>query len=51
METPFGKVGMAVCYDLRFPHLFRRLAKGGAEILTVPAAPFGGFLWKPAPTP
>lgn len=37
-ETPFGKVGMAVCYDLRFPHLFRRLARGGAEILTVPAA-------------
>ena len=37
-ETPFGKVGMAVCYDLRFPHLFRHLAKGGAEILTVPAA-------------
>jgi predicted amidohydrolase len=37
-ETPFAKVGMAVCYDLRFPHLFRRLAKAGAQILTVPAA-------------
>ncbi len=38
VQTPFGKLGMAVCYDLRFPHLFRRLAQGGAEILTVPAA-------------
>lgn len=37
-QTDFGKVGMAVCYDLRFPHLFRRLAQGGAQILTVPAA-------------
>lgn len=37
-ETPFGQVGMAVCYDLRFAHLFRRLAKAGARILTVPAA-------------
>jgi deaminated glutathione amidase len=37
-ETPFGKVGMTVCYDLRFPALYRRLAQGGAQILTVPAA-------------
>ncbi|TCO73467.1 carbon-nitrogen hydrolase family protein [Rhodovulum euryhalinum] len=37
-ETPFGKVGLSICYDLRFPHLFRALAHGGAEILTVPAA-------------
>ncbi len=37
-ETPFGRVGMTVCYDLRFPHLFRRLAQAGAQILTVPAA-------------
>ncbi len=36
--TDFGTLGMAVCYDLRFPHLFRRLAKAGAQILTVPAA-------------
>lgn len=34
----FAKIGMAVCYDLRFPHLFRRLAQSGAQILTVPAA-------------
>ena len=37
-ETPFGRVGMTVCYDLRFPALYRRLAQAGAEILTVPAA-------------
>ena len=37
-EPPFAKIGMAVCYDLRFPRLFRRLAKAGAQILTVPAA-------------
>ncbi|WP_028031734.1 carbon-nitrogen hydrolase family protein [Gemmobacter nectariphilus] len=37
-ETPFGTIGMSVCYDLRFPHLFRRLAQAGAQILTVPAA-------------
>jgi deaminated glutathione amidase len=37
-HTPFGKVGMTVCYDVRFPHLYRRLAQAGAEILTVPAA-------------
>ena len=37
-DTPFGKVGMTVCYDLRFPHLYRSLAQAGAEILTVPAA-------------
>lgn len=37
-ETPYGKVGMTVCYDVRFPHLYRRLAQAGADILTVPAA-------------
>jgi predicted amidohydrolase len=37
-QTSFAEVGMAVCYDLRFPHLFRRLAQGGASILTIPAA-------------
>lgn len=37
-ETTFGKVGMSVCYDLRFPALYRRLAQAGAQILTVPAA-------------
>ncbi len=37
-ETPFAKIGMTVCYDLRFPALYRRLAQAGAQILTVPAA-------------
>ncbi len=37
-ETPFGKVGMTVCYDLRFPYLHRALAHAGATILTQPAA-------------
>ncbi len=37
-DTPFGKVGLTVCYDIRFPHLHRRLAQAGAEIVTAPAA-------------
>jgi len=37
-DTPLGKIGMTVCYDLRFPALYRRLAQAGAQILTVPAA-------------
>lgn len=36
--TPFGKIGLTVCYDVRFAHLYRRLAQAGAQILTVPAA-------------
>jgi len=36
--APFGKVGLSVCYDLRFPELYRRLAAEGATTLTVPAA-------------
>jgi predicted amidohydrolase len=37
-DAPFGRVGMTVCYDVRFPALYRRLAKAGARILTVPSA-------------
>ena len=37
-DTPFGRIGMTVCYDVRFPHLYRSLAQAGAQILTVPAA-------------
>ncbi len=37
-ETPFARVGMTVCYDVRFPALYRRLAQGGASLITVPAA-------------
>ncbi|MDE0590966.1 carbon-nitrogen hydrolase family protein [Halocynthiibacter sp. C4] len=37
-ETPFGNVGMTVCYDVRFPQLHRALAEAGAQIITQPAA-------------
>jgi predicted amidohydrolase len=37
-SLPWGRVGLSVCYDLRFPQLYRALAKNGAEILTVPSA-------------
>lgn len=37
-ETPFGKIGMTICYDLRFPQLYRALAQKGAVLLTVPSA-------------
>ncbi|WP_135502701.1 carbon-nitrogen hydrolase family protein [Roseovarius aestuariivivens] len=36
--TPFAQIGLTVCYDLRFPALYRTLASAGAEILTVPSA-------------
>ena len=36
-QTPFGSLGQTICYDLRFPHLYRDLSKTGAEILFVPA--------------
>lgn len=44
-----ARIGMTVCYDLRFPHLYRDLAKAGADILTVPAAftvPTGRAHWE-----
>lgn len=37
-ETPWGTLGMTVCYDLRFPHLYRALAKAGAIFLAVPSS-------------
>jgi predicted amidohydrolase len=45
---PWGVLGMSVCYDLRFPHLYRALAQGGADFLVVPAAftvPTGKAHW------
>ncbi len=47
-DTPWGKLGMSICYDLRFASLFRALSKAGAAILTVPAAftvPTGQAHW------
>jgi predicted amidohydrolase len=38
VDTPFGRLGLAVCYDLRFPELFRALLDQGMEILALPAA-------------
>ena len=37
-QSPAGRLGLTICYDVRFPHLYRRLAQAGAEILTIPAA-------------
>jgi len=37
-KTPWGKVGLSICYDVRFPYLYRDLAKAGVSMLTVPAA-------------
>ena len=38
LDTPFGRMGLAVCYDLRFPELFRGLLDQGAEFVAMPAA-------------
>ncbi|MBL4602471.1 MAG: carbon-nitrogen hydrolase family protein [Emcibacteraceae bacterium] len=37
-DLPWGKVGLSICYDLRFAYLYRIMAQAGAKILTVPAA-------------
>ena len=38
VDTPFGRLGLAVCYDLRFPELFRALIDQGMEICAIPSA-------------
>jgi predicted amidohydrolase len=46
--TPVGKLGLTICYDLRFPGLFARLAEAGADLISVPAAftvPTGKAHW------
>lgn len=37
-DTPFAKIGLSICYDLRFAYLYRALAQAGAEVLIVPSA-------------
>ena len=37
-ETPWGRLGMSVCYDLRFPQLYRKLAQHGATLLAIPSS-------------
>ncbi|MDJ0826332.1 MAG: carbon-nitrogen hydrolase family protein [Rhodobacter sp.] len=37
-DTPLGRIGLTICYDMRFPALYRRLAQAGAQVLTVPSA-------------
>ena len=37
-QMPWGKLGMSICYDLRFPQLYRALAQGGAEFLSIPSS-------------
>ena len=47
-EAPAGKIGLSICYDMRFPDLYRALSDAGAEILAVPAAftvPTGQAHW------
>jgi predicted amidohydrolase len=47
-KLPWGVLGMTVCYDLRFPHLYRGLAQGGADFLAIPSAftvPTGRAHW------
>lgn len=38
VQLPWGKLGLTICYDIRFPHLYRQLAKAGADMLATPAA-------------
>jgi len=49
-DTPLGRIGLSICYDLRFPHLYRALAQAGAEIVVVPSAftaQTGAAHWEP----
>jgi predicted amidohydrolase len=48
-DTPWGKLGLTICYDIRFPQLHRALAKAGAAMIAVPAAftvPTGEAHWE-----
>ena len=48
-DTPWGRLGLSICYDIRFPQLYRALAKAGAAMIAVPAAftvPTGEAHWE-----
>jgi len=48
-DTPWARLGLTICYDIRFPHLYRALAKAGAGMISVPAAftvPTGDAHWE-----
>jgi predicted amidohydrolase len=48
--TPLGAIGLSICYDLRFPELYRRLTFAGAQIIAIPSAftfPTGEAHWEP----
>jgi predicted amidohydrolase len=48
-DTPVGRLGLTICYDLRFPGLFERLSEAGAEVISLPAAftvPTGKAHWQ-----
>ncbi len=48
-DTPVGRLGLAVCYDLRFPEMFRAMASGGLDVVSLPAAftvPTGEAHWE-----
>jgi len=48
VDLPWGRLGLTICYDLRFPYLYRALAKAGAQMITVPSAftkPTGEAHW------
>ncbi len=50
VETPVGRLGLSICYDLRFPDLYRALSDAGATVLAIPAAftrPTGAAHWEP----
>ncbi|MFO1417590.1 MAG: carbon-nitrogen hydrolase family protein [Methylotetracoccus sp.] len=38
LDTPFGRLGVAICYDLRFPEQFRQMAENGLDVLAIPSA-------------
>ncbi len=48
-QTPWGPLGLTICYDMRFPHLYRALSKSGVGVIAVPAAftrPTGEAHWE-----